>query len=277
MAETVRYRFSADELGSSRWLAALGGVSGKIGTPAFPAAFLGLVNRFAPTTHCSVFSYGYNGVEHIFSDGPVASTTADDLAKDYISRYFRRDPLYRLLGSTRAGFPSENVQHLNVKEGYDREYREHFFSRTGLIDKISMRGGDDSRTLICNLYRTERQGLFNEDERCLVQTVAPLLSSLIGAHANVPRLGSPLVGKGSVRSFVHEALGSDRPLFARLTQRERAVCERILLGFTSEAIALDLNIAVSSVLTYRRRAYERLQISSQHDLFALCLESLGLS
>lgn len=277
MAEAARHRFSPEELGSARWLAALSNVSMMIGTPAFPAAFLGLVNRLAPTTHCSVFSYRYDGVEHIFSDGPVASTTADDLAKDYIGRYFRRDPLYRLLGLARSGFPSENVQHLNFKEGYDREYREHFFSRTGLIDKISMRGGDDSRTLICNLYRTERQGLFNEDERRLVQTAAPLLCSVIAAHASVPRLGSPLGGKGSVRSFVHEALGSDHPQFARLTQRERAVCERILLGFTSEAIALDLNIAVSSVLTYRRRAYERLQISSQHDLFALCLESLGLS
>jgi DNA-binding CsgD family transcriptional regulator len=58
-----------------------------------------------------------------------------------------------------------------------------------------------------------------------------------------------------------------------LTPREREVCERILLGYTSIGIGLDLNIALSSVLTYRKRAYEKLGIAAQNELFALCLEA----
>jgi len=48
-------------------------------------------------------------------------------------------------------------------------------------------------------------------------------------------------------------------------------CERILLGYTSVGIGLDLKIAQSSVVTYRRRAYEKLDISTQNELFTLCL------
>ena len=64
-----------------------------------------------------------------------------------------------------------------------------------------------------------------------------------------------------------------RALAARalpLTDREQDVCARIVAGYSSEAIALDLGLAASSVATYRKRAYAKLGICSQHDLFALC-------
>ena len=47
-----------------------------------------------------------------------------------------------------------------------------------------------------------------------------------------------------------------------LTARELDVCARTLVGLTAEGIALDLDIQKSSVLTYRKRAYARLGISS---------------
>lgn len=54
-----------------------------------------------------------------------------------------------------------------------------------------------------------------------------------------------------------------------MTQRELDVCARTLIGLTAEGIALDLNIKKTSVLTYRKRAYARLGISSQTQLFRL--------
>ena len=55
-----------------------------------------------------------------------------------------------------------------------------------------------------------------------------------------------------------------------LTPRERAVLARVLLGMTSQGIALDLCIGMASVLTYRKRGYARLGVTSQAELFALC-------
>ena len=56
-----------------------------------------------------------------------------------------------------------------------------------------------------------------------------------------------------------------------LTAREKDVCRRILDGFSSEAIAGELGIALNSVFTYRKRAYEKLGIASQNELFAIAL------
>lgn len=36
---------------------------------------------------------------------------------------------------------------------------------------------------------------------------------------------------------------------------------------------LDLHISESSVVTYRKRAYEKLGIATQNELFALCLDA----
>jgi DNA-binding CsgD family transcriptional regulator len=50
---------------------------------------------------------------------------------------------------------------------------------------------------------------------------------------------------------------------------------RILSGFNSEAISMDLGISLQSTFTYRKRAYEKLDISSQNELFAIVLRLLA--
>lgn len=57
--------------------------------------------------------------------------------------------------------------------------------------------------------------------------------------------------------------------YANLTLRERQVCARAAMGMTVEATALDLAIAKTSVLTYRKRAYQRLHVSSPNQLYSL--------
>lgn len=66
-------------------------------------------------------------------------------------------------------------------------------------------------------------------------------------------------------SYRRRLLALDRGL----TSRELDVCSRSLLGMTAEGTALDLDIKISSVVTYRKRAYARLGISSQAELFHL--------
>ena len=77
--------------------------------------------------------------------------------------------------------------------------------------------------------------------------------------------------------MVHSIISRGAAPFDRLTAREAEVCERILIGYTSTGISLDLDIKPSSVNTYRRRAYEKLGIATQNELFALCLEALEIN
>ena len=58
---------------------------------------------------------------------------------------------------------------------------------------------------------------------------------------------------------------------AKLSNREVEVCARAVIGLSGEGIGLDLGIKTSTVATLRKRAYTKLDISSVHELFTMCL------
>ena len=62
-----------------------------------------------------------------------------------------------------------------------------------------------------------------------------------------------------------------RQIAPQLAGRELDVCIGIVQGRCSEAIALALGISINTVLTYRKRAYARLGISSHNELMRLVL------
>jgi DNA-binding CsgD family transcriptional regulator len=71
--------------------------------------------------------------------------------------------------------------------------------------------------------------------------------------------------RATLQYYRHRLLILDRGL----TARELDVAVRALYGLTAEGTALDLAIKTSSVITYRKRAYERLGISSLNELFRM--------
>jgi DNA-binding CsgD family transcriptional regulator len=79
---------------------------------------------------------------------------------------------------------------------------------------------------------------------------------------------------GRSGNVIVDELLSDRPAFAQLTVRERSVCLGILTGYTSEAMAINMSISINSVLTYRKRIYEKLGITSQNELFLLVIKQV---
>ena len=71
--------------------------------------------------------------------------------------------------------------------------------------------------------------------------------------------------QGNVLVF-HDRL---RQIDAGLTKRELSVCALALAGTTIEGTALNLGLKNTSVITYRKRAYGKLGISSINEMFSL--------
>jgi DNA-binding CsgD family transcriptional regulator len=63
-----------------------------------------------------------------------------------------------------------------------------------------------------------------------------------------------------------------------ISGRELDVCVRLLQGMSHDGIACDLNISATTVKTYRNRAFGRLDIRHNNELFALVLghSNLGM-
>lgn len=113
--------------------------------------------------------------------------------------------------------------------------------------------------------------LYFEDEvadRAGLAGEAELLLSLLIRHGELRKRSRVPVLASNARNAVAASLSDPEH---GLTPREIEVLTGILLGRTAEAVSLDLGVRESSVRTYRKRAFRRLGISSQAQLFALCL------
>jgi DNA-binding CsgD family transcriptional regulator len=284
--------FADADLGADGWLERLGRVVQSLGGPAFEGELLALLNEILPIDHCVVFTYSEDGLGHLFTHGKMPAERARELADDYVRHYHARDPLYAALTDGTPG-ALDAPRPLDLHADYDPAYRNHFFDRNGLVDKTSVIGRLERDRVLCNFFRMEGTSPYSADERRRLERVLPLVAGLVAAHYRLARPQTP-AGTGTAgerpagaetdpadgphvqtldrtRSLVRTVVGTRVPPFDRLTARERDVCERILLGYTSMGIGLDLKIALSSVLTYRKRAYQKLGIGTQNELFALCL------
>lgn len=269
--------FAAEDLGSIEWLERLARLARALGHKVFEEEVVALLNLVLPVDHCVVFTYSADAVGHLFTHGKMPAARAQELADDYVRRYHDRDPLFAKLAGI-ARDDADRPKPLDLQNLYDPAYRNHFFDRNDLIDKTSTVGRVEEGSVLCNFYRMRGSGRYSAEEHQRLERVLPLITAFISAHYRLTKSArTDAQGAADLscrtRSLVHTIIGKQVQPFNRLTTREREVCERVILGYTSLGIGLDLEIALSSVHTYRKRAYQKLGINTQNELFALCLDA----
>lgn len=248
-----------------------------LGMPQFEARLLALLSEAVPIDHCAVFTYSERGAAgHLFTHGRMPEKEAEELARDYVEKYHREDPNFAAIQELKDTH-YHRFAHRGLSAEYDPAYQNHFFDRRGLIDKASSVGRVEDGKVYCNFYRMTGSTPYTDSDWKNLSDLMPLATALVAAHYDLARArGQVYLDNGSEhivrKSIVHNVVSQDVPPFDQLTRRERQVCERILLGYTTTGIGLDLDIAPASVATYRKRAYRRLGISSQNELFSLCLQ-----
>lgn len=93
-----------------------------------------------------------------------------------------------------------------------------------------------------------------------------LVSALIDRHREL--VGEVVEDRGERLAELEQRFATRYP---QLTLRERQICARAAIGISIEGTALDLGIGTSSVLTYRKRAYQRLEVTSAYELARLVM------
>ncbi len=97
------------------------------------------------------------------------------------------------------------------------------------------------------------------------------LNAVSTQHGSSPPAAekTPTLGAHHENSFASTL----KALCPALTRRELQVCERLLQGYTHDGVAADLGLAVSTVKTYRNRAFSRLGIRFRSELFARVIQA----
>lgn len=238
---------------------------------AAPAAkMLAFINQVVPVEYLSLVAYG--GAAEA-CDGAVVPELVEGHAHSphgrnvtaecfaiYRRRYWRSDQATQIADHLRrAPAAAQPVTALHFQPGDIpvAAWRNEIYEREHLADRLSFIYTPLPHTAYAiNLYRDEPQGRFGAAEIERLLAVAPLLRQV---HQGALRLSAPpAAASPSARVSLARAALVRQARAAGLSPRELDVCARIACGISADGIAADLDIAPSTVLTLRKRAYAKL-------------------
>ncbi|MBX2855605.1 MAG: helix-turn-helix transcriptional regulator [Rhodobacteraceae bacterium] len=192
----------------------------------------------------------------------------------YDSGLYRLDPLHRL---TQEDAPPSMVviSRLRAHDLENRYYDEIY--RTALIrDEIALilpvRPG-----LFITLNLDSADEEFSNKIIARAETVADAFRGLHETHAAQTAVTGPSnveTGPPPPSLPAYDALIATMATRHGMTDREQEIAHRALRGYPNALIARDLGIAVGTVRNHRARLYAKLDITSERELFAICLDTL---
>lgn len=237
---------------------AAGGLISAVGTSAFSRSLMDEINAILPVSHITVFTFDPSDtVDYLLTEGDIKADKAEELAVAYSEYFFQTDPNLPCIKQSRDALLPQWLYFPN-KLGRTKDmacYHEYFFANTDLVDKVSLIFSSGETVFYCNFYRLMDRGRFSSAEKKKLKTLAPLVAGCVERH-----------------DFLSKSIRAPSARLEKLTARERNVCEFIVSGHSSEAIALKLGLSINSIKTYRKRAYSKLSISSQNELFHIMLQ-----
>ncbi len=181
----------------------------------------------------------------------------------YTREYMRSDPI-RLAVDAFDEQTHTVALRLQPSDIAAEGYRRAFFEDRDIVERVSVLQRSEGGWRGVNIARHRREGPCNAKDLSTLAALGQLILPIIDRHFEAQ-------GMAAWRESLAVIEGRFLQDFPRLTERERQVCARAAVGMSVEATALDLDIGRTSVLTYRRRAYGRLGVSSPYGLAALVL------
>lgn len=227
------------------------------------ATLLAFLNRLAPVDYLSVVEYLPQRHEPLpapeLVEGharPGLVNVTPECFRRYRHSFWREDEGTRIAHQSRVRAGGLAALHFRAEDIHVPSWRSDIYDKAHLSGRLSfyyeaMAGA----TFAMNLYRDRSHGGFRAGEIDLLLGVAPLL---LQAHEAALACGVPGGGALARDEQVARAQAALRRKAPELSQRELAVCARIACGTSADGIAAELDIAPSTVVTLRKRAYAKL-------------------
>ena len=145
------------------------------------------------------------------------------------------------------------------------------YKDSGIGEKVYVLRVTQGKIYQLNLFRNVNKGPFSRVESKRLERMLPLVMNLLLVHFQI--CGVDEWQKHNEKHVISFLKDRGNEFFASLTKRETEVCDLIIYGQTTDGIAAEMELSVSSVKTYRNRAYKKLKIYSKSELFAMIINS----
>ncbi len=265
----------------------LANLVGNIGNSSFDQDFYAFCHELLQVDQCTVFRFDQQGSPQCLIAEARHSHSRDiarQLAQEYTDGAYRRDPNLALGQISSAPSNQLIVRCVSPTHIRDASYRKRFYDEALVRQELALIASINQQTLYCSFYRSEDQREFASEDASQIQQLGNFLAQTLGKHAEIMQLremgGARLPEPASLSPERRERMYQElRAALLKaaggLTQREAEICASIALGYTTLGISLNLGISINTVATHRKRAYAKLGISSQNELFARYFDSMG--
>ncbi|EJL27320.1 DNA-binding protein with HTH domain [Caulobacter sp. AP07] len=246
-----------------------------IGRSGFDAAYFDLARKTLDVSNCTAFVFSETDEPSpivLEGLGPARRAITKALGSAYVENGFRSDPAIKDLYSV-----SDLQARLVVPEAIsDESYRRHYYDEPHIASEISVLGFFGRRRFSIGFYRCASKSCFTPADLERAQLLARVSLPVLFRHMELNRADPDYEHPVSPRPVES---GAGRPVLEHLsavlmaeghglTPREAQICASIVLGFRTLAISLNLGISENTICTHRKRAYAKLGISSQNELFS---------
>lgn len=210
---------------------------------------------------------------------PDEDAGTDGLVRDWTAADYRIDPVLQALDAhtSRHEHASFHDASQYADSAVRNRFVERYYGRYGLGEEVDFSVREGSRLLVLSLCRRRCDGLFSGRERDVLAGLAPLMLAC-ARQCQQRRAGTLAWREHSPAMIDWPARRAERLVRLQraikaapggVSEREAQVCAHIVMGFSTEAIGLQLGISPQTVASHRKHAYAKLGISSQNELFAL--------
>lgn len=254
--------------------AAIGAMVRTLAQDSFQARVLEAMQPLLPAASWSVYRTGARCRPTLFMS---ASRGIPDRTREcwwaYLSGPYLQDRSFDGARPIAAQVP--RLCHVTAQE-IAGEHRARVYEAHGVRERVSVVEHSGGAVFAVNLYRHDHQAPFTDAQITAFEGVALPLLELARKQIDLsaPPPGGALPRAVQLPPASEAALPPGRlrerllALSDALTPRELDVCVRLVQGMTHDGIATDLGLAVTSVKTYRNRAFARLGIHFRNELFA---------
>jgi DNA-binding CsgD family transcriptional regulator len=191
---------------------------------------------------------------------------SDEMVRQYLESYYVYDPFYaRWREKRQLGIvPLKHLADDDLKRG---KYIAEFLAQSEICDEVGILledGGD----WCLGIFLDRARQPYRESEIALLTQRLPVFTALHALDIRSRRPGftrtdAPL-GKGSAPQREPRIPGG---LWPELSLREKELAQLILSGHPTATIAERLGITIGTVKNHRRRMYEKLDITTEREMF----------
>ncbi len=235
------------------------GVVAGIGTAHLAAFFLEAMQQLLPASHCTVFALEEDGRVSSMSTASAHGESATITAVEYLRHGFDRQDS-NMVWLRRKHTPKRSqtwLSHQRAEEVPNTHYRDVCYDQPGIRERTSvLLLLDDGRRIAVSFYRNLAFAPFDASDFATIGACAPLLREAVIAHVR-------LVQRDPAGTSLHQKI------LSLLADRERQVVTHVLAGRTTREIGEILQLAQTTVLTYRYRALNKLGVKNQRELLAM--------